>query len=83
MEPTKRTMTSLPPHYLAVQVAGGFALALGLISLLSNLRPLVISIAPWLGIAWIAWGLIGLGLIVIIINGARLIAHVRRVQRSA
>jgi hypothetical protein len=46
MEPTKRTMTSLPPHYLAAQVIGGVALALGLISLFTNLRPVAMSIAP-------------------------------------
>ena len=83
MEPKKRMKTSLPPHYLAVHAVGVFALALGAISLFSNLRPAVIRIASWLGIAWIDWAIFGLGIFVLFINGVRLIAHTRRVKQAA
>jgi hypothetical protein len=83
MEPKKRMKASLPPHYLAVQTVGVFALALGVLILFSNLRPVVTGIAPWLGIPWIAWTVFGLGVFIIFINGARLIAHTRRIKQNA
>ena len=83
MEPNKHRKASLPPYYLAVHTIGVFALCLGALSLFTNLRPAVIGIAPWLGISWIAWTLFGLGILILVVNGARLIAHTRRVKQSA
>lgn len=80
MEPKKRMGMSLPPHYLAVQVAGVFAVVLGSISLFSNLRQVVIGIAPWLGITWVARSIFALGVFILVVNGSRLIARTRRTK---
>ncbi|GLQ52573.1 hypothetical protein ACFFJT_10655 [Dyella flava] len=62
MEPKKRMKASLPPHDLAVRPVGVLTFVLGLISLFSKLRPAAIGITPWLGAAWLAWAIPGLGI---------------------
>ena len=74
---------SLPPHFIAVQSVGVLALALGLITLFTNFRPVLLGIAPWLGIAWVPWAMCGVGLFAIFVNGARVIAHAQRAKTAA
>lgn len=83
MEPKKRMKSSLPPYYLAVHWVGFAALAVGSISVLPKFRPIAVAITPRLGITWIAWTIMGLGIFAVFINGARLIAHTRRIKRCA
>ncbi|HTV85028.1 MAG TPA: hypothetical protein VME63_06470 [Dyella sp.] len=83
MEPNNRVKASFPPQYFAVQAVGAAALALGLISLFSSLRPMIIGMAPWLGIAWIAWTVAGFGIFLLVANGMRWVAHARGTKHSA
>jgi Na+/pantothenate symporter len=83
MTPRERAQMSLPPYFVAVQSVGVLALALGLITQFTNARPVLLGIAPWLGMAWVPWALCGVGLFAIFINGARMIAHARRAKTAA
>jgi hypothetical protein len=64
-------------------LVGALALALGLITLFTNARPVLTGIAPWLGIAWVPWVMCGFGLLLVFVNGARIIAQARRAKPAA
>lgn len=83
MESQSRKKLALPPNYFIVQLVGILMVFVGFSVLFSNLRNEIISATPLLSNSIVAWSLLVIGILVVAMNGMRVVAALKKNKRAS